>query len=141
MIRKPSGPIYLDSNVFIYAVEGSSRYRSAVERLFEVPGGPSATTTSELTIGECLIGAGSPELAALYLDLLGDEEVVRTVPVTRSIIEAAARYGKESGTKLADAIHIATAVAAGCITFASNDIRLKLPPGIRKLDLRDLAPE
>src|SRR5947207_14692530 len=111
VITEPSGSIYLDSNIFIYALEGSGRYRNAVERLFGDPGGLLATITSELTIGECLIGAGFSELAALYLDLLGDEEVVRTVPVTRSIIEAAARFGKESGAKLGDAIHVATAVA------------------------------
>jgi predicted nucleic acid-binding protein len=136
-----SGEIYLDSNVFIYAMEGSDRYRRAVEILLEKTGGRFVSTTSELTIGECLIGAASPQLIALYLDLLNDGETVRTWPITRSIIESAAELGRELGVKLADAIHIATALVAGCTVFVSNDRRLRLPPELRKLDLRDLAAE
>jgi predicted nucleic acid-binding protein len=136
-----SGEIYLDSNVFIYAMEGSDRYRRAVESLLEKAGGTFVSTTSELTIGECLIGAASPQLIALYLDLLNDGETVRTWPITRSIIESAAELGRELGVKLVDAIHVATALVAGCTVFVSNDRRLRLPPQLRKLDLRALAAE
>ena len=132
---------YLDSNVFIYALEGSERYSEAVARLLERLGDPPTAVTSELTIGECLIGAASDELAALYLDVLSNEDVVRTIPVTRAIVEMGARHGRRSGVRLVDAIHIATAVSADCKVFVSNDLRLKVPQGLRKLDLRNLISD
>ena len=57
------------------------------------------------------------------------------VPVSRTILIDAARLRANSGLRLPDAIHVATAVAAGCPIFLSNDRRLKVPDVLQLLAL------
>jgi predicted nucleic acid-binding protein len=57
------------------------------------------------------------------------------IPIDRSILVDAAHYRARLGIKLPDAIHVATAVAAGCEIFLSNDRKIITPAGmvLRKL--------
>jgi predicted nucleic acid-binding protein len=52
------------------------------------------------------------------------------MPVERAILLRAARLRCELHLKLPDAIHVASAVAAGCDLFLSNDHRLRVPDGM-----------
>jgi predicted nucleic acid-binding protein len=49
------GKVYLDTNVFIYAVEAVAEYRAAVETLFGlIEDSAVSAVTSELTLAEAL---------------------------------------------------------------------------------------
>ena len=51
-------------------------------------------------------------------------------PVSRDILIETAEYREHAGMpKLPDAIHVVTAIRAGCRTVLSADLRLKLPEG------------
>ncbi len=50
--------------------------------------------------------------------------------VERAILIEAAHLQARLGLRLPDAIHVATAVAAGCDVLLSNDRRLKVPAGM-----------
>lgn len=55
------------------------------------------------------------------------------MPVDRSILVAAARLRAQLTLRLPDAIHVATALAADCELFVSNDRRVRLPDSMTLL--------
>ena len=66
--------VYLDTNIFIYAVEGLSEHEPVLRPLFELlaSGGASAVT-SELTLAEVLprpLAVGRADIAAAYERML-----------------------------------------------------------------------
>lgn len=127
---------YLDINLFIYAVEVYEPEQDFVRELFAaLERGEFAAVTSELTLAEVLVqplALGRADVAATYTELLQASDRLAIMPVDRAILIEAARQRAASGVRLPDAIHVATALAAGCKVFFSNDRRLELPPGIRR---------
>lgn len=122
--------IYLDANVFIYAIEGSGEIADPLRQLFDLFGTRRAIgVTSELTLAEVLAGAADVR-RRMYLDLIVWSRIFDLQPVTRDVLIETAEYRKHSGMpKLPDAIHVVTAIRAGCRSILSADIRLRLPDG------------
>lgn len=127
---------YLDTNLFIYAVEGYEPEETFLRELFAaLERGEFAAVASELTLAEVLVqplALGRADIAATYDELLRPSERLAVVPVDRAILVEAARQRAVFGVRMPDAIHVATALASGCSVFLTNDRRLKLPPGIRR---------
>jgi len=127
-----AGPgVYLDANVFIYALEGYTRYAGALSTLFDrIDRGDLPAVTSELTLAEVLVKPfmnGDLRLVAAYENALQQFGSFKVAPVTREILLRAARIRAEVRTlRLPDAIHVATAQAEGCVTILSNDRRLSI---------------
>ena len=72
--------------------------------------------------------------AKLYADLFVHDGLFSVRPITRSILVATALLRRDFPHKLADAIHVATAMAAGCSFFVSNDVGLRrLPSNLTRL--------
>lgn len=132
------GMIYLDANPIIYAVEGKTAdaqpARDLLNKLRERPG---SAVTSELTLAEVLAPPKRKDAMALpmkrrfYLDLLVRSGFIELKPVSRSVLLQTAELRKVTNAKLADAIHVTTAIQSKCRYFVSNDRGLKLPRGIR----------
>ena len=126
--------VYLDANVFIYAVEHSPEHAAFLDGLFDLlEAGEVVAVTSELTLAEVLakpFEEGRTDLARLYEEMVASSAWLSVMPVERAILVSAARLGPELGLKLPDAIHVASAAASGCATFLSNDRRLRMPDGI-----------
>lgn len=103
--------------MFVYAVEGFARYRAFIRELFgAIESGHVDAVTSELTLAEALVKPleiGREDIAGLYADLIQNSGRLIVLPVDRSILVEAASYRARLGIKLPDAIHVATAVAAG----------------------------
>lgn len=128
--------IYFDTNVYICALEKNSDEALLVFRLF---GGwdwqQHVIVTSELTLAEALdhpiekaLSNNDYTLHDSYHALIADEEGVREViKLDRGILVRAAlvrvqlRRLSARRIKLPDAIHLASALAAGCDTFVSAD--------------------
>ncbi len=53
-------------------------------------------------------------------------------------MRAAALYAGDANVKLADAIHVATAIALNCEIFLTNDRRVIAPQPIRMVRLSDV---
>lgn len=132
--------VYLDSKVFIYAVEGFAQHRPFIEELFrQIDGGRIDAVTSELTMAEVLVKpfeAGREDIGDLYRELLQTSGHLTVVPIDRSILMQAARYRSVLGVKLPDAIHVATALAANCDVLLSNDQKIRVPDSIALHPLR-----
>ena len=71
--------------------------------------------------------------------ILSGNASLHLVPVSREILMRSANLRGALGGKLADSIHAATAEQQGCARFMTEDIRLKLPPGLPRLRLAEFA--
>lgn len=135
--------VYLDTNIFVYAVEGFERHAQELAGLFAgIESGSLAAVTSELTLAECLVKPFMDKNASrqqVYLELLRDRPGLSIVPVSRAILVEAARIrSAASAVRLPDAIHLATAVSTGCNALLTNDHTLASSGiiGTRLLDAR-----
>jgi predicted nucleic acid-binding protein len=121
---------YLDSNVFIYAVEGSADIADPLRQLFErFQDNPGMGVTSELTLAEVL-----PRSSAIqrrnYLNLIVWSRIFDLRPVSQDILIETADYRAKAGMpKLPDAIHVVTAIRSECRTVLPADGGLKMPVG------------
>ena len=132
--------VYLDTNVFISAYEGTDARSDHLLSLFAaIARREFHATTSEMTLAELLpkpLSLGQASLASFYVDLLSQSGPLKVAPVTREVLlEAASLRGKTPTLKLPDAVHIATALQRECTALLSDDRRLPLPPGMRMVRL------
>lgn len=120
--------VYLDTNVFIYALEGYPEFVDGLAELFQsIDRGEIHAVTSELTLAEVLVKPfmdASHERQQAYDQVLTSSEMFTVAPVSRVVLKEAAQLRAKMGIKLPDAIHLATACLAGCQTFLTSDKRL-----------------
>ena len=134
--------VYLDVNVFIYAIEEYEKYISVSKALLsEIDRGSIRAVTSELSLAETLVHPlkqNRPDRVSVYEGLLRSRISFDVVPVSRVVLRRAAELRATHGNKLPDAIHVATAALASCGYFISEDAGLKMPPGILHTTLTEL---
>ncbi|TCP89614.1 putative nucleic acid-binding protein [Rhizobium sp. PP-CC-2G-626] len=149
------GPIYLDTNVFIFASEETSERSDLLNRLFSLSFGRPvpAFATSELTIAELLVHPfkrQDTQMIEQYQRTVRSSQWLMVVPVNREILEQSARLRAEGRKlKLPDAIHVATALAAKArhiltadegIRFQGDGVGAATPSGTDEAD-RLLRPD
>ena len=122
--------IYLDTNVFIPAVEGSGRLQDILKGLLEIGDEHAGLlVTSELTLAEVLViplEQRQTEAVTTYLELIASRPGLDVVPVSRNMIILAAHIRSADKTiRLPDAIHLATAQAMECSHLISGDEKLR----------------
>lgn len=127
-----TGPVYVDANVVIYAVEKIEPYASLLQPLWiKASSGELNIVTSELTWLETLtkpIGDGNLTLERIIRAFLSAREIT-LIPATLSIWEQAARL-RGLGLKTPDALHAATAVGSGCTMLLTNDADFQRVPSL-----------
>ena len=125
--------IYLDTNVFISAVEArdNDESRAAIWRLLSLSEQHgSLLTTSVLSLAELLVRPlelNQDALVSTYIDLLepGDRRGLSVVPIGKEVLILAAHIRKDDKSiKLPDAIHRATAELESCSAFLTSDRQL-----------------
>lgn len=137
--------VYIDTNVFIYAVESVHRSSETLREIFRAIDETAILAfTSELSLAEVLakpLLIGAADLVDIYEEILRPDGALTVVLVERPILRMAAKLRGELGVKLADAIHVATAQRESCDVFLTNDDRLrrKIQDVIRCTTLDELA--
>jgi predicted nucleic acid-binding protein len=134
--------IYLETNFFIRAVEGTHDAASSPRRLIELlKRRTGMAITSEITFAEVLAPPKRADALPLqikrraYLDLLLWSGFIELVPVSRSILMETADVRTVSRLKLPDAIHLVSAIQRRCGYFVSADKDFnRLPGGMVRLD-------
>lgn len=137
--------VFLDTNIFIYLIEDrGSLGKIAAELVERLSMRRDEVLTSALTLGELL----AKPMAEKHFDLVDAYERLLSSPGI-SILEfdrpAARAYASIRGDrsiKAPDAIQLATASAARCDLFVTNDSRLsrKVIPGIHFLSSIENVP-
>ncbi|MCY0095938.1 type II toxin-antitoxin system VapC family toxin [Hoeflea ulvae] len=137
--------VYLDSNIVITILEHTAPLNHSQERFINaLETGQLTGVSSHLTLAECLVKpmreSNEPAIEAV-LQFLEHQEHVDLLPVSRDILVKAAGLRAVAGTKLPDAIHLASAVAAGCQTFLSDDKGIRMPPSMARVGFAELSFE
>lgn len=119
-----SGSVYVDTAPVIYTVERHADYVPLLLPLWAAMDAQQIEViTSELTLLETLVKPlrdGDHALAADYEKFLTATRV-KLLPVTADILRQAARIRADARLRTPDAVHAATALAAGCAQFLTND--------------------
>ena len=135
--------VYLDTNVFIYALEGFPPLDTELQDLFKAIGrGDFEGLTSELTMAEALVKPlkdGNTALIGAYDTTLQDRPYFHLLAITRAILREAAHLRGTTSLKLPDAIHLATAEHTGCTTFVTNDTDFKGATSMKVVVLSELV--
>ena len=137
--------IYLDANIWIYALEGASEYSQQLTALFEESDAGSLTlVTSELSLAEIMvkpIRTANVSEQENYKKAITSTDDLIVVPVDRSILIQAAETRANTKLKLPDAIHAATAIASNCTTFLTNDKQFRTVKGLNTLLMSQISTE
>ncbi len=120
-----SGTVYLDANCFVYSIERIDPFRSVLDTLWlTVSAGHVKVVTSELTLLEVLVKplkVGDATTATLFRTVLKHTPDVQMLPITQSVLEAAANLRATLGLKTPAALHVATALLNSSMLFVTND--------------------
>jgi predicted nucleic acid-binding protein len=124
----PSGLVYVDANPIIYSVEKHPVFGPLLQPLWQAAQAKSIEVgSSDLVLLEVLVGPlarGDAALEMAYDQALGGTDL-RLLPVTQPILREAARLRAGTKLKTPDAIHAATASAAGSVLFVTNDAHFR----------------
>jgi predicted nucleic acid-binding protein len=136
-----SGPVGVDTAVFIYFIEEEIPLLGPVEALFkEASAGRLQLVTSALTLLEVLVvpyRARDNSLAERYEALLTRSRGLHMLDLSPELLRAAAQLRAVTGIKTPDALQIAAALSAGCKAFVTNDRRIPAISGLRILQISD----
>jgi predicted nucleic acid-binding protein len=140
------GRIYLDTNIFITAFETGTEVSGKLVTLLSTARiSPSPRfVTSEMTLAELLVRPFRNNDAgqiALYSPTIASSPWLDAQPVSRDIfISAAGLRASVPSRKLPDAVHLSTAIIAGCTHVLTADKGLgpqtteDLPIGVLRPD-------
>lgn len=121
--------IGLDTVPFIYYIEEHNLYFPILEPFFEsLARGEFQAVTSTLTLLEVLVHPyrlGNYKLAEKYREVLLFSENLSMDPLTIEISNMAASIRGKYNVRTPDAIHLATSLCSGAITFITNDKGLR----------------
>lgn len=131
--------IYLDTNIWIYALEGFPAFIQELTALFQsIDQGNLEAITSELTLAEVLVKPiqnGNVTQQDTYKQAITSHSHLQVIPVQRDLLIDAAQLRVTAKLKLPDAIHAATALRSQCSTFLTNDVKFQSVPGLQTVVL------
>lgn len=132
----------IETAPFIYFVEQHPTYIDRMRAIFQqVNQGTPQVVTSVITLTEVLvmpIQTGHTRYEQEYRDMLLNTAYITTLPVSAAMAERAGHLRAQYRLRTPDALHIATALEAGCQAFLTNDRDLKRVRELRVLVLDEL---
>lgn len=135
----------LDTSPLIYYIEENPKYDKLITEVFEgFERGDFQIIVSSLTVTEVMslpVRRGNHGLANSYYRLLTETIGLKVVAADTEIAHKAANLRAKYSLKTIDAIHLATAIVAGCDAFLTNDYIFKRVTELRVLILDDLQNE
>ncbi len=132
----------VDTAPFIYFTERRAGYVDKMRLIFRrVFDGDMVALVSTIILPEILakpLKESDDELVAAYRTMFYQTQGIILRPASSTIADHAADLRAHYNLKTPDALHIATAIDAGCQAFLTNDLDLRRVKEIRVLALDDL---
>jgi predicted nucleic acid-binding protein len=133
--------LYLDANIFIYSLEAIEPWATLLQDVFSgLITEELSAVSSSLTLAECLVlpfKQNKNSLVKVYREALLSNHHLTIAPITDQILISAANIRAQSGLKLPDAIHAATALTSQCTAVLTNDSGFNRVSGINLFLLKD----
>lgn len=126
--------VYVDANVFMYFLDGSTQWAAAGDGAF-------AAVTGEVAVAEVMVGpyrTGDSLLIRSTREFFAQPRLVDVVGHPREVWDDAAMLRGTTGIPLIDGLHIATAAYARCTALITNDTRMKSLLGVDVIALSSL---
>ena len=134
--------VYFDANILVYILEGYDLYRKQIDSLRDaIKDVAFQSFTGEITIMEVLVAPFKNkhmDAVVTYRRFIEDSGAFGLIAATPDIYVKAAYFRAEFNLRPPDAIHVASAQAASCRYFLTNDHDIRTPKDIAVLQLRDL---
>lgn len=112
--------IYVDTNIFIYLLEGNKQYSMSIAKYLEDSKAKDIKlVTSALTVAELIAGNSS-----ITLDMVKMLSNLEIVALDGDITELAGQLQNAEKILIGDAVHLATALSRKCTTIYTNDDKL-----------------
>ena len=139
--------VYLDANVFIYAFEASHSMQFSSRELASIfqmiAADQVSARTSALTRAEVLVHPlrhGLKNLEADYRLLFNGSQGIAVDAITDAVLDQAVQLRATLNLKLADAIHVASAITSGCdCLISANEGLLRCSENLEILPLAALT--
>lgn len=123
--------VYFDTMIFIYLVEGFAELKAGLEDIRTcLLHGEAEIVTSHLSLCEALVHPfrlNDAGRAATYREFIEHSGAFILLPATLDVWVRASLYSAQFGLKTPDALHVASALDAGCEVFLTNDRRIIAP--------------
>lgn len=135
--------IYLDTNILIYLLEGSSHLEKPllqVKQLIEYR--KAGFVVSALVFAEILpplAASGNQARVDAAREFLSATGAFEIISADTEICTHAGMLRGIHRMKTPDAIHVATAIASGCDILLTNDRQIRSPQGLEVLVLSQFA--
>jgi len=137
--------LYIETAPLIYYVEANPTYVTKMDAIIEAVEQTSIEAVSSVIIlTEVLsqpIKLGNTKLEQEYRNILLHSGGFELLPVTAQIAESAAELRARYNLRTPDALHVATAIAAGCDALLTNDAGVRRVAEITILILNELERE
>jgi len=134
-----TGPVALDTAVFIYFIEEHEQFLPLIAPLFTAAdAGKLELVASALALLEVLVvpyRAGNVDLAERYEAVLTRSRGIRMVDLSCNHLRLAAQVRASTGAATPDALQLAASLSARCSAFVTNDRRLRAVLGVRIIQL------
>ena len=121
--------LYIETAPLIYYVEEKPTYVTKMDAIIDAVDQTSiAAISSVILLTEVLsqpIKLGNTALERQYRNILLHSGGFSLLPVTKQIAEFAADLRARYNLRTPDALHVATAIIAGCDAFLTNDTALQ----------------
>ncbi len=133
--------VYLDANIFIYTLEGIEPWATVLQDVFSgLITEELSAVSSSLTLAECLVlpfKQNKNSLVKVYREALLSNNYLTIAAINVQTLISAANIRAQSGLKLPDAIHAATALTSHCTAMLTNDSGFNRVSGINLFLLKD----
>lgn len=133
--------VYLDANIFIYALEGVEPWAELLTDVFAgLTANEFSAATNSLSLSECVVlpfKQNKNDVVAVFCEALLPSHYLTTVAINDRILISAANIRAQTGLNLPDAIHAATALTQQCTALLTNDAGFSRVPGIELFLLSD----
>lgn len=128
-VLKELSSLYIETSPIIYFVEENPTYIDRMDTIMNAAAnGDIQAISSTLILTEVLVHPLREEndkLIQSYRTVLVKSKDFQLVPITTSVAEIAADLRARYNLRTPDALHVATAIDAGCDAFLTNDLGLK----------------
>jgi predicted nucleic acid-binding protein len=134
--------LYVDTAPMIYYIEVNPTYIDKMDQVIDwIKRVPIQGVCSVVMLPEVLpvpLRAKNAALVQAYRDILLNSREFDCLPLDRHMAARAAELRAQYSLKTPDAVHVATALEAGCDAFLTNDLGIKRVTELSVLVLDEL---